>query len=763
MITANTSEYDAAISKSTKEFKKNFNFAEKIREGEAFNQKLKEQADLMQKLGQYSADFYKRTETQGKNSSVVSDPSTMIDKLSAFTSEIKKNAEAVQSMGDDYGDVNAQMETYNELVLEQAKRMQFLAELPKEMSAALRDLANAANSAKLADLENRLRLEQQPYDSKKATEALQLAKRKQIEESLNKQRYGVIDEFGNALKPSGSLAKTLDMIHNPQPGRWKSFFLQLANGFKTVAKYVPFSATGRAVMGVAQTGFNAGSYAVRQFGSAIDRLRDSMTTLKALLIGYVSYVLARWFSKVIDANIATLEFSKTIGATAAEVSVLDFAMQQIGHPVEAMRSGLEELQGLLYELELGLPGTVRQFERLGLTAKDFAGKNTAQGFTIIAEKISKISDPAKQAMLAVQLFGDNAKHLLPLLMQGAEGIAKAADKAKAIGLIVDNEKLEKLKEAGIAFDNIKRAIEGIVLQVATKLGPIFGTLIQKVDQWLSKMDMGKMLAGIEDVAIGVITFFIQMYNSIRIVINKIRIEFVTVMHEIKIAIKEAKIAMMELQGADKVQIINARGERMEMLAAQFKDLHGQGGVVDRLGKEIEKFANDPLNAVQGVKDWFKKINKEFADGRRNLEKENTLINLALKYLGKLNLGNKGKDMANSLLYPLEQFQSKMKELKELQKTLLPEEFGRAAVKNINELEEALGASNLRMAGLERVGTAAGVSAINRATMEQENANQSPQARIERLLKQGNMNQAALSGYAKRTAEALENVNVVEFK
>ncbi len=755
MITANTSEYDATISKSIK------------------------------KTENLWKDFGKQI-----NKTILDNKWAELGKMgSAVYDEIKRSAEdlssALESSVEQQVELNAQALLYDQLLLEGYKTQQKLqsAIVPfgstalsntKQTVEAMQQYKGIVEDAEIISIRITDGL---LAGAKAATSAAQTVAEvskntdkikdpffdsddNPIRRSLNRQKYGVIDEFGKAAKPSDSVTKTLDMIHNPQPGRWKQFFLQLANGFKSVSKFIPLGATGRAVAGIGRAGFNIGSSAVRQFGNAIDRLRDSMTTLKALLIGYVTYIFARWFSRVIDANIATLEFSKTIGSTASSVSGLEYAMAQTGRPVEALREGLVELQGLLFELELGLPGTINQFKRLGLAANDFAGKTTVESFVIIADKISKIADPTKQAMLAVQLWGDKAADLLPLIAAGADGIAEAVQKAKNVGLLVDNEKLEKMKTASIAFDNIKRAIEGIVLQVATQLGPVFGSLIQKLDKWLGGMNAEQMVSGIRDFSIKAVTFFIRMYNSIRIVLIDIGLEVERMIFKIRqnFLTLENRLARNKLFGNDK-WLADSRAAIKEYN----DDLAKAAIEVDKLRKKQQELANDPMNVLDNVRKWFDDLNKELKDGVAKWNKGNHLIALAKMFTSKLNIGGKSKEMANNLLYPLEQFQGKMIELNKMKSSILPEEFGRAAVQNINQLEEALGATNLRMAELARINTSAGVSAINRATLEQENANQSPQARIERLLKQGNMNQQALTNYAKRTAEALENVNVADFK
>lgn len=501
------------------------------------------------------------------------------------------------------------------------------------------------------------------------------------------------------------------------------------------------------------------------FQTTVTRTGFQLTSFRGAISAFGTYLLAKFVYNLLDANIETLEFSKRIGASTRTVQGLDFAIRQTGHSVENMRQGLTDLSILMHDARIGNIHAINTFKAVGLSLDDLRDKSPTAIFTAIAENISKIQDPAKQAGMAFRVFGENAQHLLPLLQGGADGIIQALEKARKLGLIIDNDKLEKLKAGRIAMENLRSSLDGFVLQLATTLAPYVITLIQLFEEWFIKnIDMENAFKKV-GVAVGVFAQYVHdVYSTVKIMVLQAELAWKRFANTIKQSLIVAEIGFNKLRDlydeAMGVQGIKDPNRDVKLVGQIIELQNEKQQIENAIVKLQDAIANGIVK--QDVDKWFEEMNRRFAKGAAKIKQENDAINKA--FTGK-NLFNNGKKLTDNLLYPLETFQQKMMELREQLKTgnIIPDEFGRAAINNLNELESALGATSLRMAGLERVGTAAGVSAINRATMEQENANQSPQARIERLLKQGNMNQSALSGYAKRTAEALEDINVVEFK
>ncbi len=86
-------------------------------------------------------------------------------------------------------------------------------------------------------------------------------------------------------------------------------------------------------------------------------------------------------------------------------------------------------------------------DRLGLSVKTIAGESADQAFKDIADGIAGVTNPAERARLAVDIFGKSGQKLLPLMMEGAAGIAAAQAEAEKLGISfsrVDAKQIELL-------------------------------------------------------------------------------------------------------------------------------------------------------------------------------------------------------------------------------------------------------------------------------------------------------------------------------
>ncbi|MFJ4230115.1 hypothetical protein ACIPYV_21325, partial [Paenarthrobacter nicotinovorans] len=56
----------------------------------------------------------------------------------------------------------------------------------------------------------------------------------------------------------------------------------------------------------------------------------------------------------------------------------------------------------------------------------------------LADKFKSMPDGAEKTALATQLFGRSGAQMLPFLNKGSEGIGQLTDKAKQMGLVIDD-------------------------------------------------------------------------------------------------------------------------------------------------------------------------------------------------------------------------------------------------------------------------------------------------------------------------------------
>src|SRR5207247_2365101 len=98
----------------------------------------------------------------------------------------------------------------------------------------------------------------------------------------------------------------------------------------------------------------------------------------------------------------------------------------------------------------------------------------------IADKISKIENPAERATAAMQIFGKSGQQLLPLMMSGAEGLAAAQKEAEKLGLTYNRVDAAKVEAANDSMTRMKAVVTGVGNQLAIQLAPFIDAAATKL-------------------------------------------------------------------------------------------------------------------------------------------------------------------------------------------------------------------------------------------------------------------------------------------
>ena len=118
--------------------------------------------------------------------------------------------------------------------------------------------------------------------------------------------------------------------------------------------------------------------------------------------------------------------------------------------------------------------------QMGLSAKTLASESPDQAFTQIADGLKAIQNPAARAQLAMDLFGKSGQELLPLMMQGSEGIKAAEEQAAKLGLTFNRVDAAKVEMANDAMTRLQGVVEGAAQTLAIDLAPFIDAVATKL-------------------------------------------------------------------------------------------------------------------------------------------------------------------------------------------------------------------------------------------------------------------------------------------
>lgn len=225
-----------------------------------------------------------------------------------------------------------------------------------------------------------------------------------------------------------------------------------------------------------------------------------------LSVGGVVYAM----KETIDKMDETAKSAARVGTSAEELSKLQYAAS-----LSAVSN--EELQGALQKVAKQAADANPAFEAMGIKVKGANGelKDSAELFKEVAGKMAGYKDGSQKTALAIELFGRSGANLLPLLNQGAEGLAAMGEEAAALGGVIGNEaaksaeefndKLTKLKTAG--FGMLMQGVEG-AMPALQDIASAFVDGAKKGDGFKEVgVGVGNVLKALTSMAVGVATSF----------------------------------------------------------------------------------------------------------------------------------------------------------------------------------------------------------------------------------------------------------------
>lgn len=215
-------------------------------------------------------------------------------------------------------------------------------------------------------------------------------------------------------------------------------------------------------------GLRAAQQQLRAFG---DSLRQIGTRMLAIGGGIVTPLLgaAKVFS---DWGDQLDKMSGRTGISVEALSELAFAASQSGATMEELEKSTVRMQRAIVEAGNGSKTMIDAFERLGLRAEDLRGLAPEQQFALIAERISRISDPAERAALAMELLGRSGTRLLPLMMGGARGIQALRDQAARLGLTMSGAAAKSAAALNDSWDALARSARNIMVRIGGAIAPL---------------------------------------------------------------------------------------------------------------------------------------------------------------------------------------------------------------------------------------------------------------------------------------------------
>lgn len=212
--------------------------------------------------------------------------------------------------------------------------------------------------------------------------------------------------------------------------------------------------------------------------SALGKMKNDLMAIGAG-VGVVG-IGAKLAKEAIQWDVAVKKLSGITGATAKETSELLAVANYMGVAMEDSAGAFakfsknvgaakEKMEVARAEGKLGTD----IFSKLGYTLEDIQGKNTVEVFKMIQERLRGMKDGAEKTRVEMELFGRTGYQMHAMLNMSAEQMDKVAERAKAMGLIIDDETAAKSAKLNRELKDLENTGKRLAVSIGHELVPVF--------------------------------------------------------------------------------------------------------------------------------------------------------------------------------------------------------------------------------------------------------------------------------------------------
>ncbi len=188
------------------------------------------------------------------------------------------------------------------------------------------------------------------------------------------------------------------------------------------------------------------------------------------------------FGNFLDDADKVQKLSIRLGESTEYLSEMQFAADRAGISTTSLFSSIERMNKRLGEAKLGFGAAIPALKEMGIYQEVLNGKyKTAEDILpVLADHFAGLADDQKIAALAAQLFGREGVALTQLLKGGAAEIENMRDKARELGITINQDMADKAAIAKDKMANLNAVLTGTRNMIAVELAPAVSSFM---DNW----------------------------------------------------------------------------------------------------------------------------------------------------------------------------------------------------------------------------------------------------------------------------------------
>lgn len=275
----------------------------------------------------------------------------------------------------------------------------------------------------------------------------------------------------------------------------KDFRLTAVLAVRDVASPVvkAFSARWQGLAKVVQsTSFSGFQRQMRLFNRSMQDVVENARGVSGMLAGplaaaagAVGFSLQQAVSHFAATGDGLDKMSARVGVSVEKLQEWSYAATQSGASQEILEDALKDFGKHMSEIDRGVDttsGAATLFAHLGIQMRDTAGnmRSVESVFRDFADAIQRNTDPTLRASMAMAVFGENGRKLIPMLQGGSAGLDDMALKARELGVVMSQDAVNSASNLSTDLTNLQMAIGAVGTAIATRISPTISLMAQRL-------------------------------------------------------------------------------------------------------------------------------------------------------------------------------------------------------------------------------------------------------------------------------------------
>ena len=233
---------------------------------------------------------------------------------------------------------------------------------------------------------------------------------------------------------------------------------------------------------------------LKAFKKARSEVNDFVDDFKFAINGIVSFYAIQSIQNFISnislgmANIATT--AGYLGIATEALQELRYGADKSGISIDTLEDALKELQIRAVDATLGSGEAFDAFSKLGLNAKNAAGRirEPLELLDEVADRLMKLPTQSDRIWVVDSIFGDEGAKLLKMLNEGSLGLKKMRQEARFLNYVIDDKSLNRAVSFNRNIKNMKNAFKSFSNAMVSSVTPAMNFFVNLSSHVLSSMN-----------------------------------------------------------------------------------------------------------------------------------------------------------------------------------------------------------------------------------------------------------------------------------